>query len=228
MVESDKQEFKTLMKGTFSIYQQEITGGVALIWWNSLIRFEFNKVNEAFSRYIQDPKSGKFAPKPADIIGIIETMNPDGRIGAEEAWATYPHNEASSAVITNEMAEAMQVAQELLNEGDKVGARMAFKEAYNRIVENNKFNGIAPTWFPSLGHDKEGRELALKAAIEKGRLTQEHALKLLPPAINPNVSAAIGEMQLLTNKVEITDEAREKAKEKMAKIRNMFNHVEKS
>jgi hypothetical protein len=222
MIDSDKRNFKDLVISSMTIYQQEVTDDVLRIWWAALIRFEFSQVSEAFSRYVQDSKLGKFPPKPADIIGTIETMHPDGRLGAEEAWAIYPHNEADSAVITDEMAEAMGIAYPLLAEGDKVGARMAFKEAYNRITAQNKFNGISPKWFPSLGHDKEGREPALKAAVEKGRISQQHAVALLPPPINSGVSAAIGEIQLLTNKEPLTDDLIDKAKERMAKIREML------
>ena len=118
------------------------------------------------------------------IIKQIELLNPDGRIGADEAWALYPHNEADSAVITEEMAQAMQVAQPLLLEGDKIAARMSFKEAYNRITTQNKMNGIKPKWFPSLGHRKEGRDIVIAEAVRLGRLTKEHALSLLPPPVD--------------------------------------------
>ena len=91
-----------------------------------------------------------------------------------------PRDEHTSVVMTNEMAEALGIAQSLLDSGDDVGARMAFKSAYNRIVEANSRIGKAPEWFASLGWDKNGREQVLLDAVEKGRLTAQHVAVLLP------------------------------------------------
>lgn len=223
MLDSQKRDFMDLMKASMSLYQQEVSVDALRLWWASLVKFEFKEVQEGFSRYIQDSKNSNFAPRPASIIGIIESINPDGRIGAEEAWAIYPHDEASSAVITDEMAEAMQVAQELLNEGDNVGARMAFKEAYTRITSANKFNGISPKWFASLGHDKTGRDIAIKQAVAKGRISQDCATSLLPAPIPSNIVNAITEVKYLTAKdAAFTDEQKAKARDRVAEIKAML------
>ena len=117
------------------------------------------------------------------VKNVIERINPDGRPGADEAWAMIPRDEATSVVMTEEMAEAMGIAQPLLDEGDQVAARMAFKAAYDRITDANKRSGIKPKWFPSLGHDKNGREAVLVEAVRLGRIDEGHAVMLLPPAL---------------------------------------------
>lgn len=132
-------------------------------------------------RALDEVSEGKGPLTYGAIKSAIERINPDGRPGADEAWAMIPRDEFTSAVMTEEMAEALHIAQPLLDEGDQVAARMAFKEAYARIVDANKRNGIKPKWFPSLGHDKEGREVVLVEAVRLGRLGVEHAAKLLPP-----------------------------------------------
>lgn len=180
MTDDQKNIFKALVDPVFELYGQDASKPTLSLWWNALKRFEFNLVREAFNRHVQDPKVGRFAPKPADIIGAIELMIPDGRITADEAWALYPHDESSSAVITNEMAEAMSVAQDLINSGDRIAGRMAFKAAYDRIVAGNKQAGISPKWFPSLGHDESGREQAIKTAFELGRINQNQLQDLTP------------------------------------------------
>lgn len=224
MLDSQKRDFMDLMKASMSLYQQEVSVDALRLWWASLSKFEFSDVQEAFGRYIQNSKNENFAPRPASIIGIVESMNPDGRIGAEEAWATYPHDEHSSGVITDEMAEAMQVAQELLNEGDNVGARMAFKESYLRITTQNKFNGIAPRWFASLGHDKTGRDIAIKQAVAKGRISQDYATSLLPAPIPEGVVKAITEVKYLTAKdMNFTAEQKDKARSRVAEIKAMLS-----
>lgn len=180
MTDDQKNIFKALVDPVFELYGQDASKPTLSLWWNALKRFEFNLVREAFNRHVQDPKVGRFAPKPADIIGAIELMIPDGRITADEAWALYPHDESSSAVITNEMAEAMSVAQDLINSGDRIAGRMAFKAAYDRIVAGNKQAGISPKWFPSLGNDESGREQAIKTAFEIGRINQNQLQDLTP------------------------------------------------
>ena len=180
MTDDQKNIFKALVDPVFELYGQDASKPTLSLWWNALKRFEFNLVREAFNRHVQDPKVGRFAPKPADIIGAIELMIPDGRITSDEAWALYPHDESSSAVITNEMAEAMSVAQDLINSGDRIAGRMAFKAAYDRIVAGNKQAGISPKWFPSLGNDESGREQAIKTAFELGRINQNQLQDLTP------------------------------------------------
>lgn len=117
----------------------------------------------------------------AAIIEHIERLQPDGRPGADEAWAMIPRDEYASCVMTEEMGEALHVAQPLLNEGDQVAARMAFKEAYTRLVDANKRAGVPVKWFPSLGFDKEARAGVLDEAVRLGRLGVEHAAGLLAP-----------------------------------------------
>lgn len=115
------------------------------------------------------------------VVKEIERLTPDGRPGADEAWAMIPRDEYASCVMTEEMGEALHVAQPLLNEGDQVAARMAFKEAYARLVDANKRAGIAPKWYPSLGFDKDARVGVLDEAVRLGRLGAEHAAGLLAP-----------------------------------------------
>lgn len=110
-----------------------------------------------------------------DVISRID----DGRPGVEEAWAMLPRDEASSVVWTEEMARAFGVAAPLLDEGDKIGARMAFKEAYAKLVAEARDRKEPPKWTPSLGGDVSGRQLALIDAVRANRLPLDHAVMLL-------------------------------------------------
>lgn len=223
MLKTDKEEFAAIVSATLKMYRIEPDVEVLRLWWGVLQRFTIEQVRNGFSAYIGS-KGADFI-LPTHIVAAIEANEPDGRVGAEEAWAMYPHDEASSAVITNEMAEAMQVAQPLLNEGDKIGARMAFKETYNRLISQNKLNGVAPKWFASLGHSKEGREVAIKDAVLKGRLTQDHATSLLPSPVPNSVANAIQEVKFLTAKdAGFTDEEKEKARAKIQQIKAMLQN----
>jgi hypothetical protein len=156
-----------------------------------------------------------------NIVNEIEALDPNKRLGVDEAWAIFPHDEAASAVISDEIAEAMQVALPLLNDGDKFGARMAFKDAYTRITNEHKEAGIRPKWFASLGHDKDGREHVLKAAEAKGLLSHEQVAGLLPSPINPSIQNAIAQTFLIGQKAELTDEEKEIQRQKLKRVKEI-------
>lgn len=113
------------------------------------------------------------------IAEIIDRLD-DGRPGANEAWAMIPKSESASVVWTREMAESFGVAMPLLDDGDYVAARMAFIETYKSKCAESRNNGVLVKWEPSLGHDRNGREHVLLAAVEKGLLPKEQVALLLP------------------------------------------------
>lgn len=125
----------------------------------------------------------------ADVVSRLD----DGRPGVEEAWAMMPFDESQSVVWTDEMANAFGVARALLNDGDKVAARMAFKESYTRLIGEARDSGVPVSWSPSLGYDKNGRESVLADAVAKGRLTYSHAQQICPalPPMAENITALL-------------------------------------
>lgn len=111
-----------------------------------------------------------------DVVSRVD----DGRPGVEQAWAMLPHDENTSTVWTDEMAHAWGIAGPLMLEGDRVGARMAFKEAYTRAVADARDQKLPPKWTPSFGRDPGGRQAAIEDAVRNKRLSLEHGVKLLP------------------------------------------------
>ena len=128
----------------------------------------------------------------ADVIQRLE----DGRPGADEAWAMLPRSESESIVWTDEMSSAFGIAAPLMDE-DKTAARMAFREAYKRAVDESREQRKPVNWTASLGHDPRGREQALKRAVELGRLSARRSTcvpSLLMPAA-PTPTALRAEFQ---------------------------------
>jgi hypothetical protein len=113
------------------------------------------------------------------LAAVVSRLD-DGHVGPEEAWAMMPRDEMQTVVWTDQMAESWGIASALLAEGDQVGARMAFREHYTKAVQQARDAGVPPKWRASLGHDPAGREAAIRAAVEQGRLSAEHGQKLLP------------------------------------------------
>ena len=118
----------------------------------------------------------------ADILARMD----DGRPGAEEAWAMLPKDEAVTAVWTEEMRDAFAIASPLLDEGDTIAARMAFKEAYLAGIQRAREGAMPPLWSATLGHDPHGRERILLDAVQRGRLATGYVAALLPYRDQPS------------------------------------------
>lgn len=102
----------------------------------------------------------------------IMSRLPDGHLAADEAWAIAIQaiDENETVVWTQEIAEAWGAARLIVAGGDEVGARMAFRSAYERRLTESRANGRRPKWFPSLGHDPAKRAPALETAADRLRL----------------------------------------------------------
>ncbi|MBZ5486932.1 hypothetical protein HW452_05270 [Halomonas aquamarina] len=99
-----------------------------------------------------------------------------------EAWsvALQSLDEMDTIIWTQETAAAMGVARPIMEQGDKVGARMAFIAAYEREVGQAKAEGRAPEYTVSLGESKERRQEAISQGIKKGLLAAPKVKHLLP------------------------------------------------
>lgn len=155
--------------------------GAARMFVQDLSGFPEHAVLKALSRCRREVKG-------LLTIQDVVTRIDDGRPGVEEAWSQMPFNESQSVVWTDEGCRAFGIASPLLDEGDKVAARMAFKEAYTRMVGEARDAGRAVSWTPSLGFDKNGHAAVLSEAVSLGRLSYSHAESLVPGLPNPNLS----------------------------------------
>lgn len=89
-----------------------------------------------------------------------------------------PFDEATTVVWTEEMSGAWGVALPLLEEGDRVAARMAFLESYRTRTQRARDAGTPVNWTVSFGHNAELRQAALAEAIRHGRIGRGRALQL--------------------------------------------------
>ncbi len=166
-----------------------ISGGAKSMFFAAMAPYSLATVRAALAAHCIDKVRGRFTPKPADIIEQIESsaLN-DGRPGAEEAWAISltSRDEADTVVWTAECAEAFAICKSVLATGDEVGARMAFKEAYTRIVAQSRFEHRPATWSASQGWDVIKRAAAVKRAVLAGLLPAPSVAGLLEgPAGDP-------------------------------------------
>lgn len=154
------------------------------MFFRALSKYRIESVRAGFDAHVKDPARGRFAPKPADIVAQIDGLvADDGRPGAEEAWAMACRaaDESETVVWSEEMAQAFEVCQPLLQMGDQIGARMTFKESYLRQVEDARRLRRPVSWTASLGYDQNKRSAALTDAETRGFLGAGDALRLAPP-----------------------------------------------
>jgi hypothetical protein len=173
MQPSDLTPFSALLDEVWALKGQTLTAGQKATFFRSLIAHDLAAVRFGLDAHVQDPKRGQFLPMPADVIFQLQTaITDDGRLGPQEAWALAMRStdEADTIVWTAEAAEALRICRPILEAGDEVGARMAFLEAYARLVDVARRGRVAPAWSVSLGYDMERRDKAIAEAIEAGRL----------------------------------------------------------
>lgn len=158
----------------------------------------------------------------ATILGRIQAV--DGRPGKDEAWsiALAASDEHETVVLTAEIRQAMTAATPILKVGDRVGARMAFISAYERLVTGARAEGLPVQWEVSLGHDAGRRVPAIESAVRSQLITREAGaryvadLRIAPVTVDGKALAS-----LLTG--EVHDPATPNVRKKLAEVRSIID-----
>lgn len=146
-------------------------------WMRALSQFPAGTVTRSVENFM---RTSKFKPQLADIVQGCEAQCTGGWLTADEAWARMPKSEADSAMMTNEISEAMAAASPLLEQGDRNAARMAFRAAYERLVELAKVEARRPVYFASFGTEKSQQGAMLASAVQAGQISIDRAIELKP------------------------------------------------
>jgi hypothetical protein len=80
----DFENFRDGVNGVMSFYGKTTSNFALDVWWNALKHYDLRAVNDAFGRHVANPDAGQFAPKPADIIRMLQGSTMDA---AFSAWA---------------------------------------------------------------------------------------------------------------------------------------------
>lgn len=155
---------------------QEMNPGTAAMMAEDLSVYPVPVVRAALKACRSEVK-GKLAM--ADILSRVQLK--DGRPGKDEAWsiALMAGDEIETVVMTTEIQQAMTAASPILRLGDKVGARMAFMSAYERLVAAARAEAVPTTWSVSLGFDPARRVMAIESAIRMQLITQQAGTQYL-------------------------------------------------
>ena len=197
-----RAEFAELLGQMMELFGRELTESAARLWWGAFKDLPFEVVANGISQYI---RHGKYPPKPGDVRELIESAARSEWPTAEEAWAGAQDaaDEDRTVVWTLEAGKAFHdVAEPLLSSGDHVSARMAFKDAYERLVREAIASGRRPEWKVVRGWDVDHRRVAVEKALEDGRITPKAAEPILIETdrqMSDDASAVAG---LITGKVD--------------------------
>lgn len=185
MTPNDKPQFGKALADLMASYGKPLPDGAMVnVWFNTLAPFAPQVIAAAFAAYKDERPD--HAPVPNSIAARCRLL--DGRPGVEEAWAIAltSQDEADTVVWTTETAEAFALCRPVLAMGDEVGARMAFKDAYLRLVAQARATNAPAVWSASIGWDQTKRTAVLKRAARAGLLPAPQATALLSgPAGDP-------------------------------------------
>lgn len=224
-----KAHFSQLMDDLGLIYDKEVSTSLKRLYWEDLGHLPIDMIELAMTAHRRDPVHGRFFPKPAELLGQLQRAHPDGRLSADEAWALMisSFDERETVCLTDEMLEAAKDSAKVWAEGDKIGARMAFKGAYERITASRRAQGQLPVWQMSLGWDTAKRAQVAQEALRLGRLPLEKVKDYLP-APAPQGPAALVAGLLSGNVVEFPVSADEKTRRRLAELREVISRAGQS
>jgi hypothetical protein len=179
MRNEDMPAFAKLLAEVMSSFGKSLPdSSMVATWFKLLTPFQPSTIAAAFTAYAVERPD--FAPVPNSIVARCRLL--DGRPQDDEAWALAlsSRDERETVVWTAEMAQAFALCQNVLDAGDEIGARMAFKDAYNRLVAAARAANVPAVWTISQGWDIERRAVAVNKAVVAGLLPAPQARALLP------------------------------------------------
>lgn len=83
MRQDDKQKFVRLVTDVMAFYRQDVSEFAVTVWWQACESFDFEQVAKALTAHAMDPDRGQFAPKPADLVRLLQGTKTDR---ARIAW----------------------------------------------------------------------------------------------------------------------------------------------
>lgn len=82
MIQDDFEKFRDGLTGVYSFYDKEINSFALDLWWGALKLYDLEAITDAFRRYVINTESGRWLPKPGDIIRMLQGSSLDAAMAA--------------------------------------------------------------------------------------------------------------------------------------------------
>ena len=183
MNESHKNYFARVMHRFGEIFNTTVTAEKIEAYWAVLQGIEFDEFKRISAELA---KEREFFPVPKNFIDKLPSDETQ-HVGADEAWAIAVKtlDERETVIATDEIMQALEAARPVMELGDEVGARMAFRGAYGSLTKAGKLK-----WFISSGTDAALRHQRVAEAVTMGRIAAE-ALSVYPAIEQADPSALV-------------------------------------
>ncbi|WP_409300437.1 hypothetical protein [Pseudomonas sp. KCJK8993] len=197
---NDVQQEKLLLSlfATAEVMGQQLTQAAALLMVDDLREYTESVLTAAL-------RSCRIEGGRLTVASILKhAQSADGRPGKDEAWAIAmtTNDEFETVVLTDEIQLALAAAKPVLDAGDKVGARMAFISAYERLVGQAREDNKQVNWHVSVGFDANRRTQAITKAVQMQRIPHERGqLYLADLSVAPVTEDGRAVAGLLTGEV---------------------------
>ncbi|MEJ5151222.1 DUF6475 domain-containing protein [Comamonas sp. MYb396] len=77
MRDSELEGFRDLLTDVMAYYGKDCSEFMLTVWWEALHTFEMAQVSSSLRRHATDPDRGRFAPRVADIIKVLQGTTTD-------------------------------------------------------------------------------------------------------------------------------------------------------
>lgn len=84
MRHEDRVELSAMLAKVMSVYQKQITSGFVDVFFDALSGYDLESVRQGLNAHVQNPDSGQFPPKPADVVRLIDGTSQDQGM---QAWS---------------------------------------------------------------------------------------------------------------------------------------------
>ena len=206
LTDQEADQLIELIIGTSEVMGHEVRPAAVMLMVEDLCQYPLLTLKKALADCRKE-LTGKLSTKH-----IIDRLQDGGVwLTANEAWAIAlpAADESQSVAWTDEIAKAWAIALPILQNGDKVGARMAFIPAYERLVKQARDAGKAVQWQVSQGWDPQLRIAAMEKAVTAGLLPPpkpEPRLALPSPAEEANRERMAGMLSKWANDMRTSGE----------------------
>lgn len=196
MQPNDLKRFKTAFVGIANSIGQggPFSDGDLELIFAALMDLDFQVLQQALVDHMNS-SNGKWRPNAHYVREAIKARLGAQWLGANEAWGRiskpavvgkitredgkvvkdYRSAEPPPCIMSQQMMEALKIAQPDIDAGDMIAARVVFVSTYERLVETEKMAGRAPTYWVSPGGTHEEQTSVREEGIRLGLLSDTWA-----------------------------------------------------